>query len=179
MRKIIVVVFIILSHGAIAQEASVERSVSGIQIGPGIWIHNELKLSNSLALRSELGLDGTYESLTKFIMRPVFTIEPRYYYNLKKRSSELKSIANNSGSFISLNISYHPDSFIIPNKSSILSGIFAAPTWGIRRNLGNHFNYESAIGLGYGYITEKANINSYHHPTFFTLNTHLRIGYRF
>lgn len=39
-----------------SQNASVEKSVFGIQTGfLGIWGHNETKLTNQIALRSEIG----------------------------------------------------------------------------------------------------------------------------
>ncbi len=42
-----------------SQTASVEKSTFGIQTGfIGIWAHNESKLSNQIALRSELGFDS-------------------------------------------------------------------------------------------------------------------------
>ena len=51
------------------------------------------------------------------------------------------------------------------------------PTWGIRRNIGTHFNYETGIGLGYKYFfAESEYLNSQGH---LALNLHLRIGYHF
>ena len=56
MKKIITLVFLSLSFLCNAQNASVEKTVFGIQTGfLGIWGHNESKLSNTIALRSELG----------------------------------------------------------------------------------------------------------------------------
>ena len=41
-----------------AQNASVEKSTFGIQTGVlGIWAHREVKLSNQIALRADLGMD--------------------------------------------------------------------------------------------------------------------------
>ena len=52
-----------------SQNASVEESTYGIQTGVlGIWFHNEAKLSEQIALRSELGLDSG-------IFGGVFTVE--------------------------------------------------------------------------------------------------------
>ncbi len=42
-----------------SQNAGVEKSVFGIQAGLfGIWAHNETKLTNQIALRSEIGFDS-------------------------------------------------------------------------------------------------------------------------
>src|SRR5690554_4078384 len=73
-----------------AQDASVEKSVFGIQTGVlGIWINNESRLSNSLAIRSEIEIDagiaaGYNYDRNYIITAPVITLEPRWYYNLKK-----------------------------------------------------------------------------------------------
>ena len=77
-------------------------------------------------------------------------------------------------------MSYHPDWFVISKDGSIpiVSDISVIPTWGIRRNIGKHFNYEAGIGAGYtytfakqaGYAKDKSDIEP---------NMHLRIGYTF
>jgi hypothetical protein len=56
---------------------------------------------------------------------------------LSKRNSKSQDITNNSGTFISLKTSYHPDWFVISNyEDDIISDISFIPTWGIRRNIG-------------------------------------------
>lgn len=169
-----------------SQNASVEQSTYGIQTGfLGLWVHNETKLSNAMVLRSEIGLDsgiwgGDFYNGTGFLMTPVLSLEPKLYYNLNKRVSKSKRIDGNSGNFISLKTSYHPDWFVISNKDniSIISDISVIPTWGIRRNIGNHFNYETGVGMGYRYIFAKqAGFSKNKSEAAF--NLHLRIGYRF
>ena len=119
-----------------AQDASVEKSTSGIQTGfLGIWAHNEAKLSNQIALRSEIGFDsgifgGSFYNTTGFVLAPVITLEPKWYYNLNKRSSKLKRISGNSGNFVSLKSSYNPDWFVISNYEniSVVNQIALIPT---------------------------------------------------
>ncbi|MBU2950371.1 hypothetical protein KO493_06655 [Tamlana agarivorans] len=169
-----------------SQNASVEKSTYGIQTGfLGIWAHNEAKLTNRIALRTELGLDAgisvsSYNDSTKFLLAPVITLEPRWYYNLNKRIKKSRRIDGNSGNFISLKTSFHPDWFVITNHDNahVIPNLAIIPTWGIRRNLGNHFNYETGIGLGYSH--------NFNNDTYYMvnkgeaiLNLHLRIGYRF
>jgi hypothetical protein len=169
-----------------SQNASVEKSTYGIQTGfLGIWLHNETKLSNSIALRSEIGFDsgiwgGDFYDGTGFLLTPVITLEPRLYYNLNKREEKSRRIEGNSGNFISLKTSYHPDWFVISNTDnvSVISDISIIPTWGIRRNIGKHFTYETGFGIGYrytfakqaGFLDNKSEVD---------VNLHLRIGYRF
>jgi len=171
-----------------AQEISVEKSIFGVQTGfLGVWGSHEAKLSNSIVLRTELGFDsgiwgGDFYDKTGFLLTPVITAEPRWYYNLKKRENKFKRIDGNSGNFIALKTSYHPDWFVISNYNNIniISDISIIPTWGIKRNIGNHFNYEAGFGVGYHYIfagnvgyignSNKGEVD---------INLHLRIGYRF
>ena len=170
----------------ISAQASVEKSIWNIQTGTlGIWANNESRLSNSVALRTEAGLDaglfmgGIYDDLGFFLM-PVVTIEPRWYYNLRKRGEKSKNISGNSANFLSLKTSYHPDWFIISNKDNvdIISQISIIPTWGIRRQIGKHFNYEAGFGIGYRYIFAK-NAGFENDDQEAAVNLHLRIGYRF
>jgi hypothetical protein len=169
-----------------SQNASVEKSIFGVQTGLfGIWGNWESKLSNTIALRSELGFDsgiwgGDFYDKTGFLLTPVITAEPRCYYNLNKRLNKSRRIDGNSGNFISLKTSYHPDWFVISNYDNIniISDISIVPTWGIRRNIGKHFNYETGIGIGYQYVFAKQAGYS-ENESDVAVNLHLRIGYRF
>lgn len=187
MRRILLVLIIfLLTLSVKAQTASVEKSIYGIQTGfLGVWAHNELKLSDKTVLRSELGFDsgiwgGDFYDKTGFLLTPVISLEPRLYYNLNKRESKSKRIDGNSGNFVSIKTSYHPDWFVISNYKNlrIISDISIIPTWGIRRNLGNHFNYETGLGVGYRYIFAKQ-AGYLKNKSEAALNLHLRIGYRF
>ena len=175
-----------LTFIAKAQNASVEKTTYGIQTGLlGVWLHNETKLSEQIALRSEVGLDsgifaGTFYDKVGFLMVPVITVEPRWYYNLDKRVSKSKTIAGNSGNFLSLKTSYNPDWFVISNYDNlrVVNQVSVIPTWGIKRNIGNHFTYETGFGIGYRYYFAKsAGYAENEGET--AVNLHLRIGYRF
>ncbi|TXE17906.1 hypothetical protein ES692_08395 [Psychroserpens burtonensis] len=163
-----------------------EKSIFGIQTGLlGVWVHNESRLSNSIVVRSEFGLDtgilgGDFYGETSVFYGPVITLEPRWYYNLEKRISKSKRIDGNSGNFISIKTSYHPGWFTIntPDNVTIVSDISIVPTWGIRRNIGRHFNYEAGIGVGYIHIFEKEDVIVLNEPDV-AVNLHFRIGYRF
>ena len=189
MKKTLLIIILTgITLVAKAQNISVERSTFGIQTGVlGAWVYNEAKLTNSIALRTEIGFDfGIWETTyydafdSPFLQTPVIVLEPRYYYNLKKRSEKSKRIDGNSGNFIALKSSFHPDWFVLfnPDNAPVVSDFSIIPTWGIRRNLGKHFNYEAGLGLGLshtfaesaGYAKDKTELE---------LNMHLRIGYRF
>lgn len=188
IKWILLLTIIFLPNSVQSQNKAVENSTIGIQIGVlGVWLHNELRLTQEIALRSEIGLDAGlfggslfYDNGTGYALIPTITIEPRWYYNLEKRASKSRNTADNGGNFVSLKTSYLPDWFVISNYENIfvINQITIIPTWGIRRNIGNHFNYEAGIGIGYRYSFAKSAGFSENDGDA-TVNLHLRIGYRF
>jgi hypothetical protein len=183
MKKILLSItlcsLVILSKG---QEASVEKSIFGIQTGLiGGWIYNETKLSNLWVLRSEIGVrltasvgSGKIENTYIF---PEGSIEPRFYYNLNKRSRKGKGTAFNSGNYISTRLAYSSSellysSFGFKERDQIITLI---PTWGMRRNLGKHFNYEIGGGIGISRTTRR-NRGSFFDEAY---DLQVRIGYQF
>lgn len=187
MKKILLTLSLCaLSLVVKSQDASVEKSTFGLQTGLlGIWAHNESKLSNQFALRSEAGFDtGIFGSdinnINGLLLAPTLTLEPRWYYNLNKRERKSKRIDGNSGNFISIKTTYHPDWFVISNEDNInfISDISIIPTWGIRRNIGNHFNFETGFGVGYIHYFKEDNVYLLDENGV-AVNLHLRIGYQF
>lgn len=187
MKKILLTIILcVIALNVKSQEASVEKAVFGIQTGfLGVWTHGEFKLSNRIALRGEIGIDagiagGNNYDETVYLSAPVITLEPRWYYNLNKRVNKSRRIDGNSGNFISIKSSYHPDMLISSSEDNIvfINDLTIVPTWGIRRNIGNHFNYETGIGIGYVYYFEKKNV-TLAEKSDIAVNLHLRIGYRF
>ncbi len=169
-----------------SQNASVEKSIYGIQTGVlGVWAHKEAKLSNQIAFRAEAGMDagfwgGSFYPNNGYLITPVIRLEPRWYYNLDKRISKSRNITGNSGNFLALQASYHPNWFVISNYDNveIANQISIIPTWGIKRNIGNSFTYETGIGIGYRYIFAKS-VGYLENEGETILNLHVRIGYRF
>lgn len=162
-KKLLLLALLGLAKLSNAQEAKVEKSVFGVQTGTlGIWVHNESRLADKFALRAELGFDAgfwasSFYDQTGYLIAPVFIAEPKYYYNLSKRQEKGRNISGNAANYLSVQTSYHPDWFLISNYKNIhvISDIAIIPSWGIRRNLGKHFNYELGLGIGYRYIFAK------------------------
>jgi hypothetical protein len=177
---------LVLSFKSQAQDISVEKSTYGIQTGfLGIWVHNESRLTNRIALRSEFGLDAAISSNSfvgtrVFIMVPAITLEPRWYYNLGRRVSKSKRIDGNTGNFISLKITYHPDIVVgnLPPNGNLISDVSIIPTYGVRRNVGKHFTYEVGFGIGYVDYFLEENVFGVEDDGV-GVNLHLRLGYRF
>lgn len=185
-KTFIALSFLLLPFFAKSQTVSVESSIYGIQTGfLGAWVYNETRLSNEIALRTEIGLDAhifnnSFMDRTGFILTPTINLEPRWYYNLNRRVRKSKSIGNNSGNFLSLKGTYRPDLFTVSNYEniSVIPNLLVVPTWGIRRHIGRHFNYEAGIGVGYNYIFTKS-AGYLENREELAVNLHLRIGYSF
>lgn len=188
-RKIIsIIVFVLYLQSLWAQEdVSVEKSAIGIYTGVlGAWGNYEVGISKSVTIRSEIGLDaglfgGDYFNNTGIILVPVVNVEPRFYYNIKKRGRNGQNTKNNNANFVTLSLSYHPDWFEISNYDNIgiSEQISVIPKWGIRRNISeSNFNYEAGIGLGYRqYFLKQYGYKNNESEA--ALDIHLRIGYTF
>ena len=178
--RIYILITLLIGFNSFSQEkvnkesASVEKSVFGIQTGfLGLWINNEAKINNAIALRSEIGAEPHITIDIGTVYSPVLRLEPRYYYNLEKRIHKGKDISNNSGNFFGLNINYRPNTVIYRTKDylSPVESLSIVPKWGIRRNLGKNFNYELGAGLGFRHEFKGEDYGE--------LDLHLRIGYTF
>lgn len=176
--------FLILFSTSInAQETSVEKSLFGIQTGLlGIWVHNESHLADEFVLRTEAGFDagifsGFFYDGTGFLLAPVINVSPRWYYNYKKRAAEGRKTLNNSANFLALEISLHPDWFVISDHDfiDIPTQFTIIPKWAIKRTIGQHFVYELGAGIGYGYVLD----DDFGENGEVALDLHLRIGYSF
>ncbi len=171
------------------QNASVEKSVYGVQVGVlGFWAHHEAKLQNTISLRTEVGFDtGLFSSNSDYsgtdvgvVFIPSISLEPRFYYNLQKRLDKGKNITKNSGNFIGLRLNYRPDWFTLSNvgKTSVADNVAIIPKWGVRRTLWNHFTYELGAGVGYRkYFLKQYGYSD--NPGEVAVDLHMRLGYNF
>ncbi|AWW29299.1 hypothetical protein DN752_03600 [Echinicola strongylocentroti] len=164
-KRLLLVLFLLpLTKVVQAQTASVERSIYGVQAGlVGFWGYNESRLSNTIALRTEVGLNGgiwqnDLYNTSGIILFPELSLEPRWYYNIRKRTRRLKRTAMNSANFVTLKAFHHPDWFTVGAGSgvTVIPDIGLVPMWGIRRNVGSQFNFEAGIGIGYQYLLYKS-----------------------
>lgn len=169
---------------------SLEQSIFGIQLGmfgieSGLLegnIYNESRLSKNWSLRSQIALSGDYSFTERFTyeLNPKISIEPRYYYNLFRRKKRNKDITNNAGNYFGFKMNYLPYWFNITNKKDnerLLRNNQAfsiMPTYGFRRNIGKHFDFEFNVGLGakYDNIHPKKRWN-------LDIDLNFKIGYRF
>ncbi|MBB6327078.1 hypothetical protein FHS59_002706 [Algoriphagus iocasae] len=185
MKKLFLLTLILFSiKVTFAQEASVSTNKPEVHIGfLGVWLNKEYSLSKQIALRAEVGFDmqvwGDLNYSSSYVFLPVLTAEPRWYYNLEKRSSKGKNTNGNFGNFFSLKTSFHPDLLVISQyDDSIIPDLSIVPTWGIRRPISQNFIFETGIGFGYIHYFYKSQGYSYDEGNL-AVNLHLRFGYRF
>ena len=186
MKRTLFLICLLMSLASTrAQNVSVEKSVFGVQTGLlGLWGHNEFRLADKFSFRSEIGFDagfwgGSFYEEDGYVITPVISVQPRWYYNLSKRQRKEKRIDGNSGNFLALRLGYHPDWFNISNQDvNVVSDVSIIPMWGIRRNIGKHFNFETGAGVGYVYYFAK-NAGYLVNDSDVVLNILLRIGYKF
>ena len=141
-----------------AQNSGVEKNITGVQLGIfGLDLYNETKLANKTTLRAEASLfpaiwGGGLYAETGFAFYPALTVQPKYYYNIEQRAEKGKNIKNNAGNYFGLQVRYIPNWFVISNTKnlSLSNQINFIPTYGLRRNFAENFNYEVKAGFGYG-----------------------------
>ena len=180
MRRLLAIALVSFALLAKAQEeVGIEKSLFGVQAGiMGIWANHELKLANTVALRTEIGFVKTNWIIGTKKEEPiiplVLTVEPKCYFNIAKRYSQGKRIDNNAAEYFSIQMTYQP-LFILGKQNSNISII---PTYAQRSNIGKHFNYEVGGGMGYGYFFKSGN-NDLKYGSDWAFNIVLRIGYTF
>lgn len=176
MVKLFFVCFLSIGTSIFSQEkTSVEKSIFNVQTGSiGVWINNEIKITELLAVRTEIGIEPSWFVGNGTIWHANVRLEPRYYYNLNKRSEKELITIKNSGNFFAIAMNYRPEGAIFSNTNSTVNGIESysiIPKWGIRRLFAQNFNYEAGIGVGIRHETIYGN--------FAEVDLHLRIGYTF
>ncbi|MFD1614364.1 hypothetical protein [Gelatiniphilus marinus] len=160
---------------------TIEDKIIGLQTGLfGFWGHYETKITSSISLRGEFGLDlglrkGVFTNDEMvFALIPNLVVESRWYYSLERRIRKGKSIAHNSGFFLGIKSRYYPDWFVISSDDSvsIVESIDFIPKIGYRKVWNNHLSFESGFGIG-----KSLNIPSDNWDT--TAELTFRIGYNF
>lgn len=163
MKKIFYIfIFVLTVQNFYSQEiTSVEKSIFGIQTGPiGIWAHNEFKLSSFVSLRSEIGIQMGFstdkDDKTITAIFPRISMEPRWYYNLSKRSNNGKNIYKNSGNYFSIFSIYNSNKTIYSSNDNVeyVSSFAIAPKWGIKRTYNKHLTFETGFCLGPQFYTQ-------------------------
>jgi hypothetical protein len=165
---------VLLSSFAIqAQEENSKQSQWSFQAGVmGIWLNNEIRLSEKFALRNEAGVEMINWSIShKFltygdkepIIPLVLTTEPRFYFAGQNAKVSW---------FLSLKTSYHPPVSLFSSNQH--SDISVVPIIAVRTKFGKRFIVEAGGGIGYQY-----NLSTFDTGSDWAFNIVLKVGYMF
>lgn len=99
----------------------------------GIGIAFEQKIGQSpISIQAELTADYSY-NLNNGLTLLEWALEPRYYYNLKRRIAQGRSANNLSANYFALR--YSQSSIYASELTSINTETFITPVWGFQRRL--------------------------------------------
>lgn len=159
IRRTLLASFLLTTTIAYAQDAAIEKNITGLQIGLfELDAYHEARIANKTSLRADMALypaiwgGDLFGNESSFAIYPAFTLTPKYYYNLDRRVGKEKNIKNNAANYLGLQIRYLPG-WVLSNQDDMKSSneIHFIPTYGLRRNFWSKFNYEFKAGLGYGF----------------------------
>lgn len=193
MKKLIILLaftnLIVAQEKDLKNNVSVEKNIFSVQLSAvSLHIADEFKIKNNLTLYSEFGYNlafHTDKSTDAYRLQTYwagkFRVEPRFYYNLIRRSEKKKNISNNSGNYFGMSLKYYPKqlSFTNFNELYFFNQFEVGPRYGLKRNIGkSNFNYEFTVApllnhqfrKEYGYLKDQNKI---------TLDITLHIGYNF
>lgn len=129
-------------------------------LNPGIGLELPTGRYTTFSAGLGIGYGGGYPYLTYasgsgfiYIISPFLDTQGKWFHNLKKRSARARTIANNSGNFISLRLMTRGKS-IASNVIRTSDFDFAiGPTWGIQRKYGKRFHLLFDAGPQYYFDT--------------------------
>ena len=155
MKRLLLFLAFLLSLAAYAQDQpSVEEELFSINIlTPGLEYEHKLTNATTLGLRAGSGFayrKGTFGE--GFGVYPIFNVQYRYYYNLKKRLAKGKNVSNNSANYIALSGAIQSGKPIIGDLE-FNEGYFGVigPVWGLQRYYGAGFKLDLNLGAGYAF----------------------------
>lgn len=162
--------------------------VFDLQIGMvGAWAAYEHPIAPKMTMRYDLGISSDMWMRgargIEFSMYTQISAETRFYHHQISSLSNDKNTSGNSGNFLALKLLIAPSSMIFNTPNNVPMSTYPRsyasimPRYGIRRMITEHFHYELAFGLGYGYILNDPLIYNSRH--FLDYNVHIRIGYTF
>lgn len=161
-KNLIPILFLLFTVPAFSQdeETSLKKDIISADIGLlNVGINYERYLGGFFTLRSRLGLGfgfdfgqdfingGTYHD---YFFTPFVIAEPRYYYNFNRRVEKGKKTSYNASNYVALTATYFFKPFVISNApyGEYQDEFSLIPKWGIKRTIGQRFNFEFALGAG-------------------------------
>lgn len=194
MKKIIFIIisFLFIQTSKAQDSVSVEKSLIGVSASPfgGLFFNYEAKLSREWTLLSNVGIYYDYDKGSSpnskgYSIGPLLGLEPRWYYNLDRRTRLAKNTKFNTGNYWSLDINYYPKVVLATNQSyyGFSNAVYFLPSYGIRRTISKHLYFDGSLFTGYsnvfGYSTRpnsSQEFYSYRNGGYFHAGFKIRIG---
>lgn len=149
-----------------AQDSSTNlKSIGQFKLGAlGGWIAYEQPLANKWLIHAEFGQEfgffggANYDGF-EFVATNTLSLEPRFYYSRAKRKRFKKSLLNNSGNYVAIEIQHVPNwmTFSSDDNVTISPSTSFMPKIGMRRTIGPAITFELAGGVGYTFNSEVDN----------------------
>lgn len=126
----------------------IEVGTHGVDLGYNFLIGNKLFLNLESGIGAGYNVNDNAAAFVFNFSKPTLYVKSgfSYLYNKEKRISNDKTIANNSGNFISLQLKY---SFGNDNDIDLNKSLLSEINWGIQRSLGSNFYFRTHVGFGY------------------------------
>ena len=166
-----------ISLFAQTQSDETVRSNSGLQLGTpaGFTLFHETPLSNRFALKAEAGLHASWAADNVYL-NPVFSLEPRWYYNMGLRANRGLNTRFNASNYLYAFGSYRPDWLYGDLASGDWNHFVLGAGWGMRRNITERLYFELGLGVRKQFFFDSQNPDL---PTnLWFPHFHLRLGYR-
>ena len=157
------------------------------QYAGSIDIAYEFKLPNT-SWSVELGSNASYQR-TNYTdiafddFNSSIYLQPRYYYNLKRRIAMGKSVDNLSADFIGLKtgVSFNKSEILVGDQltKEDSSNYYFAPTWGIQRRIFKRGYFSYQVGFQFDGLESLVNENSVAANLAFSLISDFQLGIAF
>lgn len=184
----IILSFLLFQTSKAQDSVSVEKSLIGASISPfgSLSFEYENKLSKEWTLLSQAIIDYSYSSARNgYSVRPYIGLEPRWYYNLDRRTRLAKNTKFNTGNYWSLDVDFRPKLVLATNQSnySLENIVYFLPSYGMRRTISKKLYFDGSFYVGMSYVSGyeyKSALNSefysiYNGP-YYNFGIKLRIG---
>ncbi|RUA11683.1 MAG: hypothetical protein DSY82_03200 [Flavobacteriia bacterium] len=126
----------------------INLGVHGIEFSYELPVSNKFVWENNLGIGLGMNKNGSiaqyYWAFNK--PTPYLKSELKFVYNRNKRILKKRPVHNNSGNYIGLQAKY---SFGNKNVYDLDETVLTEIHWGIQRNLGRRFLFNTHIGFGY------------------------------
>jgi hypothetical protein len=163
MKKfILIILLVVISNFSFSQNkaTSLRKSITAVDLAvlaPEISYEQHLK--GLFTLRSSLGFgfsfgQSFFDGGTYFLLTPVFTAEPRCYFDFRRRVAKGKKTSYNAAEYFAITASYATDIVVQSNSDFVRGGnqMFSfVPKLGFKRTVGRKFFFEVAGGIGIGF----------------------------